>query len=153
MMIASVEQKIRPALEQFTACAGIDLIEFRIFGTANALTIRCVVDYPSGGINLSECALLNRKLAEFIEQNNILPQGYALEINSPGLDRRLTNYADFLRVKNKFVLIWLSSAVKGQTYWEGELTHLTANKIVLQTKQGSIELELNNIKVGKQKYV
>lgn len=57
-------------------------------------TLRFFV-YSTRGASLDECARLSRVIGDVIDGTDWFPNGYTLEVSSPGLDRPLTEARDF----------------------------------------------------------
>ncbi len=144
------QQRIETIVKNAVKEAGLELIELRVF-SAGSNRIRAVVDYPEGGVSLGECAAVNKKIALGLDQQGIVADDYVIEINSPGLDRALKNRQDFLRVKGRVVCLWFKDPVEDKNYLEAELRDLNSEKLFLLYKDKSLEVELSNIKIGKEK--
>jgi ribosome maturation factor RimP len=50
-----------------------------------------------------------------------LPDGYVLEVSSPGLDRPLRHAADYRRFEGRLAKIVVSEPVNGQMHFEGRI--------------------------------
>ncbi len=140
------EEEISDLLEE----EGVELIEFKVMTYNDSLTLRCVVDYPHGGINLDECVRLNRKIVEFLEQRNA-EANVAVEVNSPGLDRKLKTVADFKRIYGRTVMLWLSAEVEGKAYWEGEIVAVNDNRLVIRVNDREIAVDFSLVQTGREK--
>ncbi|PIW64860.1 MAG: hypothetical protein COW13_00345, partial [Candidatus Omnitrophica bacterium CG12_big_fil_rev_8_21_14_0_65_50_5] len=54
----TIESALAPFLEEYT----IDLVELNLNRYRNRLTVDVIVDIPSGGISIAQCAAANRFL-------------------------------------------------------------------------------------------
>jgi ribosome maturation factor RimP len=104
MLPVEIEDR-RLEIEAQIESLGAQLIEigFRHTGSRGVLTI--LVDKP-GGIQLEECAEINRVLGDFLDRENLMAGAYNLEVNSPGLDRPLKTQKDFLRTAGEPVKVF-----------------------------------------------
>ncbi len=150
-MVGSEKEKIQTAIEDILKKRGIELIEFKIFLSSGRDIVRCLIDYPQGGIVLDECASVNKEIVSFLETNGILGENFIVEVNSPGLDRKLKIYKDFLRVKGREVCLWFNSPFGGKEYFEGELTDLNEGEIFLKNKGDIFKISFSLIKIGRVK--
>ncbi len=148
-MVANKE-KIESLIEAIVEESGFELIDFKLILSGQKI-IRAIIDYPLGGITLADCATVNKSLIRCLTEEGILVDDYAIEINSPGLDRPLKEYRDFLKVKGRVVLLWLNQPLAGESYLEAELRDLSADKLFLLYRGKPLEIELCNIKTGKEK--
>lgn len=104
------------------------------------LILRVLADKPSGGINMDECAMLNRNLGSFLDEKNMIKDKYILEVSSPGLDRPLKVRDDFLRCLNKNARFFLNEAVGGRIEWDGFIETAGEKSVFIKTKEGFIEV-------------
>ncbi|MFA5337236.1 MAG: hypothetical protein WC330_02755 [Candidatus Omnitrophota bacterium] len=141
----TLEEKIK----EMAAEEAIELIDFKFSFYGNQYSLRCLVDYSAGGIPIDKCAILNRKIFNFLEESKMLGENFTLEVNSPGLDHPLKNYKDFLRMKGAIAGIWLSIPVDTKTYIEGEIIDANQHHVVLKIKDKMCNVELEKIKIGK----
>jgi ribosome maturation factor RimP len=97
-----LQQVIAPVLGDVQA----ELVELDLVRASGQIIVRLLVDKP-GRINLDECALINRRLGDIIEEQNIISDRYVLEVSSPGIDRPLKAKSDFARNSGKPVKLFL----------------------------------------------
>jgi ribosome maturation factor RimP len=110
--IDEIHPKIESLAKKIFEEAGVDLIELKVGGHKNDVIIQITADKPSGGINIGECAILNKTLVAAIEQENLLPpEVFSLELSSPGLDRPLVTRKDFMRSIGRKLRFWLNEPV------------------------------------------
>ena len=112
MTLEEIQQKIEALAQRVCTTQGMDLVEITVGGHPNDVMIQVTADKPNGGINIHECAILNKSLVAAIEQENVLPpEIFSLELSSPGLDRALVTRKDFMRVVGYKLHFWLNEAV------------------------------------------
>ncbi|UCD14836.1 MAG: hypothetical protein JSV34_03690 [Candidatus Omnitrophota bacterium] len=150
-MIDKEQDKIKVKVEQILKEKGIDLVEFSLFFSRGSCTVRCLIDYPAGGITLDECAAVNKEIFSFLGEGNLLGENYVVEVNSPGLERKLKTYKDFLRVKGKIISLWFKSPFEGKQYLEGQLADVDESQLCIKNKSGVFKINFNQIRVGKEK--
>jgi ribosome maturation factor RimP len=138
---------IKPLLES----EGIDLIEVGVFAGFGKYTVRLLIDYPQGGINIETCAQVNRSVVSFLKEGDLLGEDFTVEVNSPGMDRPLKTQKDFSRVLGRTLCLWVNDCVETRKYLEGELIKVTENYIELKVKDNISQIELSAIQIGKEK--
>jgi ribosome maturation factor RimP len=106
---------------------------------------------PNGGINLDECAMLNREIGVLLDEKDIIKEKYILEVASPGLDRPLKTRDDFLRLLNKPAKFFLNEVINGKLEWDGSIDRVDQESVSIMTKEGIIELPI--IKINKAKLI
>ncbi|PIQ88891.1 MAG: hypothetical protein COV72_06335 [Candidatus Omnitrophica bacterium CG11_big_fil_rev_8_21_14_0_20_42_13] len=147
---------LKSKAEQFIIQKGFDLVELKIKPSSRGRIISILADRPYGGITIEECAILNRDLQSFLEDDAVFKEAAELEVSSPGLDRPLVNRKDFLRAMKQALTVFLknpvSAATGGKEKYEfcGNLTEVSDEAIAIETKDGLLTIDLNNIAKAKQ---
>lgn len=129
---------------------GLDLVELLCRYEGRDLFLRILVDKPEGGISLDECASLNNELSRILDEQDILKEGYILEVSSPGLDRPLKNKHDFLRCLNRRARFFLLEPVKGKIELEGTISKVTDDSVYVNIETDIIEIPLIKINKARQ---
>ncbi len=146
-VIGQIEAKIKGVVKG----EKVELVELKAFNSRGKITVRCLVDYPEGGITLEECSRLNKAIFKQL-QELLSGADYTVEVNSPGLDRPLRQRGDFLKAKDKVVLFWFREPVLGKQFMEAKVEAVKQDEIILNHKENRIAIDLNKIKLGKQKF-
>lgn len=150
-MVNSQQSKVKSEVERITKQHGCELVEFNVFAHQGKSIIRALVDYPQGGVTISDCAKINKGVCSYLEESSALGESFTVEVNSPGLKRALKNHKDFMRIKGRSVCLWLNEDVDGKSYWEGELASADENTLVLKIKDKELSIDINNVNCGKEK--
>ena len=144
-----IRKKVKAVVEE----RGLCLVDFKMFPKGRSWVVRSIVDYPSGGVTMEDCALLNKIIFSIIEEKNMLGDDFIVEVNSPGLDRPLKGIKDFIRAKGKLVCVWLKESLKKKTYIEGEIIEVTEDAFFLKVKEDIFEIPFSIVTTVKQKIV
>ncbi|MDD5194794.1 MAG: hypothetical protein PHQ96_03850 [Candidatus Omnitrophica bacterium] len=144
-------ETLKAKIEELLKEENAELIEFKVYLHFSTYNVRCLVDYPAGGITVDTCSKFNHRIVSFLEETKLLGEDFVVEVNSPGLDRPLKEYKDFLRKLGKTIGVWLKVTQEEKAYWEGEIIEVNENGIVLKAKDKLLNIELTNINVGKEK--
>ena len=56
-------------------------------------------------ITVKECAKLSKIISEILDEKNLIKEDYFLEVSSPGIERPLIEYEDFIRFTGSKVKI------------------------------------------------
>ena len=79
--------------------------------------LRVFID-KEGGIDIDE---LSGKLEDILDERDLIPTSYMLEVSSPGLDRELKKERDFQREMGKSIDVSLFAPLDGEKVITGEL--------------------------------
>ncbi|MBN2120664.1 MAG: hypothetical protein JW734_06385 [Candidatus Omnitrophica bacterium] len=156
MEIKEKENLLKSTIIPYLEKEGIEVFELKFFYSSGKPLLRILVDFPEGGITIDDCSLLNKKLSDYLEGQNFLEGSFVLEVSSPGVNRDLSTFKDFLRVKQKSVSLWLSQEFEGRLHYDGKVLDVDSDKKVLFLEldnNKSITLPLNFIKKGKERII
>jgi ribosome maturation factor RimP len=129
---------------------GLDLIDLIYRYEAGALVLRILVDRPTGGITLNECAQVNNQISQILDEKDILQTRYILEVSSPGLDRELKSKNDFLRCINRRVRFFLNGTINGKWELEGVVNKVEEEAVSIDADAGTVTIPLSKINKAKQ---
>jgi len=149
--MADRDRQIRLKVEDIVKETGAELLEFKVNSFSGKNVVHCVVDLPEGGITLGSCATINKRVVAFLEENDSLNSNCTVEVNSPGLDRKLYTFKDFFKAKGRNISIWLSEPVEGKEYLEGQVLAVGDDELSLECEDKILKISFNKIKVGKEK--
>ena len=141
---------LRQITREYIGNLGLELVDLSLFKTQGRLIMRFLVDKPTGGITLSECALLNEGLSGLLDAEELIDEGYVLEVSSPGVDRALTKKNDFLRASGRRVRIFLGEPIEKKTEIDGIINEVGDDFLSLKTDAAIVKIPFNKIKKAKQ---
>jgi ribosome maturation factor RimP len=107
--MSDVETTVRALAQPLADAAGVDLVAVQMKGSGSRRLLRVVVG-RKGGVDLEQCQHLSKQLSAQLDDADPIPDGYALEVTSPGVDWPLTDVADFDRVEGREVLVHRGTA-------------------------------------------
>ena len=146
----ALANELKIILADFLKSRNLDLVEIIHRYEVGDLVLRVLVDRPEGGINLDDCAAINRELGEILDAKDFLQQRYILEVSSPGLDRPLKTQNDFSRCLNKKVKFFLSELINGKLEWDGVITKVSERIVYVDTVTEIMEVPLDKINKAKR---
>ncbi len=139
-----VISKVKELIDGLLSERGVELIDIVYRRESGGMALRLLVD-KEGGIALDECAGLNHRVSELLDQGDIMIDGYTLEVSSPGLDRPLKTRRDFERVMGKRIRVHTYEPVNERRDFEGDVKFVDDEKIVVD------EVEIGLKKISKAK--
>lgn len=149
-MIDSLNEKILEIAKPFFEEIGAELVDLNVRRTHSQVHIQILADKPAGGITIDECSELNRKIGDAIEGQSLIGVHYLLEVSSPGLDRPLKTFRDFLRVRGREVRFFLSEPVEEKLEHAGVVQRIEGDQVVIESNFSKIVIPLNKINKAKQ---
>ena len=151
MSIVDRDNQIQLKVGDIVKEAGAELLEFKAHSSSGKNILRCVVDFPQGGITLGSCAAINKRVVAYLDEGGNSGSDYTVEVNSPGLDRKLHTPGDFLKVKGKSISLWLQRPVEDKEYLEGQILAVGDEELSLGYKDKVLKINFNEIKFGKER--
>jgi len=96
--------RINDLLASELEAEGWELVDVRVFQGGGRLQVRLYVDLPGENrIDLDGCARASRAASMFLEESDVFPGAWVLEVSSPGIRRPLRTEAHFAAVVGRDV--------------------------------------------------
>jgi len=90
------------------------------------------------GVTHEDCAAFSRDFGVLLDVEDLVPGAeYTLEASSPGLDRKLSTPADFVRFAGSLAKVQTFEPVRNNRHWQGRLVAAAA--------ENSIALDMNAV--------
>jgi len=84
------------------------------------------------GITHADCEVFSQDFGTVLDVEELVPgTEYLLEVSSPGLDRRLTQAAEFERFAGSLVKLQTFEPVAGSRHWQGRIAEVGEGLVVL----------------------
>lgn len=114
---------------------GLEIVDAVFQTNQSPPVLRIDVRNPNqADTGLDDCERLNGVLAEALDDSDLIPDAYVLEISSPGVSDILTQDKDFVVFKGFPVVVELSEPHKKKQTWKGSLVGRTDDKVNLNLK-------------------
>ena len=114
MTRAETISKITAIAEQAAAPAGVEIVEVELKGSGRSHLLRIYIDRPEG-VTHADCELVSRAVSAALDEEDPIPGSYELEVSSPGVERKLGKWQDWLRFCGKKVKVVLKEPVVLET--------------------------------------
>ena len=85
-----------------------------------------------GGITLSDCEALSRRVSEIMDEKDPIPEAYFLEVSSPGLNRTIFTEAHYKRFVGREVMVRFTKAIDGKKNAKGILKEVNEDNIIVE---------------------
>ena len=86
-----------------------------------------------GGITLSDCEALSRRVSDLMDEKDPIAEAYFLEVSSPGLNRTLFTEAHYKRFVGREVMVKLAKAIDGKKNAKGILKEVNEENIIVES--------------------
>lgn len=125
----TTEKLIMPILE----AENFKLVDIEYVKEGQDWFLRVFID-KDGGITIDECGLVSGLLSEKLDEVDVIPGNYFLEVSSPGVERPLKSAADFIDNVNENIYVTLYAQIDGEKEFEGVLKDFTDNIATIKYK-------------------
>jgi ribosome maturation factor RimP len=143
-MAAVGKDQLINLLEPVVTTMGYELVELEFVGGGGNRTLRLFIDAP-GGIGLDDCEAVSHSVEAVLDEADPIPEGYSLEVSSPGVDRPLRKAADYERFAGDKVKVKTYGPIDGQRSFTGALVGLEDEQVVIETPEGRTAIPLDQV--------
>ncbi|MEM9001993.1 MAG: ribosome maturation factor RimP [Cyanobacteria bacterium P01_F01_bin.86] len=97
--------------------------------------------------SLEDCEHMSQALEAVLDETELLPDAYVLEVSSPGISPLLSSDRDFIAFKGFMVEVKLTEAYKSRQTWLGQLVKRDEDMLHLSLKGRPIKLPRSLVEV------
>ncbi len=91
-----IEDRIRVLAEESLPGNEFFIVEIKVTGKSTQQKVLVIID-GDNGISIDDCAELSRKLGDALDESDLLPEAFHLEVSSPGADELIKNPRQYLK--------------------------------------------------------
>ncbi|MEB3358479.1 MAG: ribosome maturation factor RimP [Synechococcales bacterium] len=119
---------------------GLELVGATFHTNQNPPVLRVDVRNVQQDTSLDDCEAMSHALEAILDQSDLIPDQYVLEISSPGISRVLETEREFVAFKGFPVRVTMAEPFKGQTTWSGQLVRRDEESVHLSRKGRAIAI-------------
>jgi ribosome maturation factor RimP len=107
-------EQVRAAVAGAVEQAGLLIETVEVTGAGRRRTVSLVVDLPDGpgGVSSDQIGEVSREVSTALDEADVIPGAYTLEVSTPGTDRPLTEPRHFRRAVGRLVTV---TTAEGET--------------------------------------
>jgi ribosome maturation factor RimP len=132
------EREIFYLVEPAAAAQGLGLVEVGLGRSGRRVVVRVVV-HSAAGVTLADCSRVTRSAGHALESAGVFPEGYVLEVSSPGMERVLRGPREFEVFRGRAVRVVLAD---DSTELEGRAAGSRGDTVILTRSNGVEEVLL-----------
>lgn len=138
--LARIEATVSPVLQGH----GLFLVDLQWRREGRRRVLRFYVDKP-GGIGIADCQRFSHEVGDLLDASGVIPEGYDLEVSSPGLTRELRTEREWQWAQGKKIRCWVRSSPDGRTEFAGRLAGVTEGLLTLEQDGERYEVLRRNV--------
>lgn len=143
-----LDERIADLAGPAAQAAGLMVDSVTVSAAGKNTRVLVTVDLPEdavGSADLDSVAKASRAIGDALDEANVPPGAYTLEVSTPGTDRPLTLRRHFLRARTRLVILDL---VAGGTL-TGRIVDVTEDALVLDADGTTHTLPLADVTLGR----
>lgn len=136
-MTQSLERVINLA-EHVTSPLGLTVVDARVSQQGKQRTIEVTIHRAGGRISLDDCEAVSRELEKLLDEQDepVLEGTYSLEVQSPGIDRKLRTAREYQVFAGEQVEILLKKPIAPLgAEFRGKLSAFSAGQLLIEEPQ------------------
>ncbi len=126
--------------EAIAPSVGLEVVDIMFYTHKNPSVLRIDIRNPEGSTSLADCERMSRALEPALDEADIIPHIYELEVSSPGTDRYLKSDREFTAFRGFTVTANTRVPHAGKQIWTGQLVGRDDNKLTLSQKGKLVEI-------------
>ena len=141
------KEELIELLEPTVNALGYELVDLDV-KTGRGGLLRLFID-KEPSVTLADCEHVSEQIGDWLDVEDPLPDGYVLEVSSPGLDRRLRKPEHFSAVVGTQIRVELKRALDGRRRFRGQLVAADTTHIVMNVDGTEWRLPLNDVGIAR----
>ncbi|MXZ95032.1 MAG: ribosome maturation factor RimP [Acidimicrobiaceae bacterium] len=129
----AIADRVRELVAPLAEAVSVDLYDVEHHGGV----VRVLVD-ADGGIDLDVIARLSRSISRALDEHDLIPGRYTLEVSSPGLERPLRTPEHFRRAAGSTVKVKTLAGFDGPRRLTGTLEAVADDGVDLRSPEGEV---------------
>ncbi|MBR0366511.1 MAG: ribosome maturation factor RimP [Clostridia bacterium] len=115
--------------------------------------VLCYYIDKDGGVGIDDCESFSRAVEPVLDKEDPIPDGYSLDVSSPGVDRKLKKEREFMYYLGREVEVKLFAARDGVKEFDGILKDYRDKTAVIDTDDGIVEIPIKQAAYIRLKFV
>ena len=129
-LVNEIYEMVKPIADELN----YDIYHVEYVKENGELYLRIYIE-KDGGITLSDCEALSRRVSDLMDEKDPIKDPYFLEVSSPGLNRTLFTEEHYKRFIGREVMVKFTKSVDGKKNIKGILKEVNKDSIVVEADQ------------------
>jgi ribosome maturation factor RimP len=142
------ENEIYQAFDSYLNQENLELYDLNLVFTPNLQKVEVYV-YSIEEVDIALTSRLNTQLQRILSDFEIEKGSYEMIVSSPGIERKLKSPRHFELALGELVKVKLNRPINNEYSFEGVISNISANSIILSIDNEDLNVEIENIKNAK----
>ncbi|MCR1951545.1 MULTISPECIES: ribosome maturation factor RimP [unclassified Clostridium] len=129
-LLETIDQLVRPIAEELN----YEIYHIEYVKENGDYYLRIYID-KDGGIALSDCEALSRRVSDVMDEKDPIKDAYFLEVSSPGLNRGLFTDEHFKKQIGKEIMVKFTKSLNGRKNLKGILKEVSDDSVVVEADE------------------
>ena len=129
-LVNEIYEMVKPIADELN----YDIYHVEYVKENGELYLRIYIE-KDGGITLSDCEALSRRVSDLMDEKDPIKDPHFLEVSSPGLNRTLFTEEHYKRFIGREVMVKFTKSVDGKKNIKGILKEVNEDSIVVEADQ------------------
>lgn len=142
--------QLRALAEPLARENSLELFDLSIRREGKRCVVCVAIDRPEGAVKVDDCVVVSRALEAKLDELDLIPGVYVLEVSSPGLDRSLRSLADCERFLGCKAQLTTLEPVEGQSSFDGWIEEVVDGNVGMRLgKTRKVAVPWSKVKKAK----
>ena len=128
-LVNEIYEMVNPIAEELN----YDIYHIEYVKENGEIYLRIYIE-KDGGITLSDCEALSRRVSDLMDEKDPIKDPYFLEVSSPGLNRTLFTENHYKRFIGREVMVRFTKSIDGKKNVKGILKEVNDDSIVVEAE-------------------
>ncbi len=147
----SVAARTESLVRKVVEAEGFELVHLEYKPQGGTSVLRVFID-KVGGVSISDCADISRRLGVLLDVEDPIPQQYVLEVSSPGLERPLFKEEDYRRFRGKEIRLVTMEKIEARKNFVGHIRDFADHVLTLECQERTYLIPFQKIRKAKLVY-
>lgn len=129
----AIAGEVRTIGKKVASAQGVELVHAEILGAKRDSVVRMYID-KEGGVTLDDCARFSAAVEVELDEQDLIPWAYVLEVSSPGIERGLYSLDDFVRFTGEIARVRTKMDHNGQRNFAGRIASVEGDVVVIEDR-------------------
>ena len=127
-LVNEIYEMVNPIVEELN----YDIYHIEYVKENGEFYLRIYIE-KDGGITLSDCEALSRRVSDLMDEKDPIKDAYFLEVSSPGLNRTIFTNDHYKRFVGREVMVRFIKSIDGKKNIKGILKEVNEDNIVVES--------------------
>jgi ribosome maturation factor RimP len=128
--------------EEVASPLGLEVVDVVLHTNKNPVVLRVDIRNPDQNTGLDDCERMSRSLEPTLDEADLIPHAYVLEISSPGAERQLQGDREFVAFRGFMVTVSTTVPHEGKQSWSGHLMSRNETHVTISIKGRIVNIPL-----------